>query len=100
MSYAIANALFGGTAEYVALFLRASGMETAFFSYVAGICSVSAMAAFLMPDLSSHGYLDGDGGGTKYGLATGKGQSLKQGKSIGEGIRRAFSLRPARRNLD
>lgn len=61
LPYAVANAIFGGTAEYVALYLRSSGIETAFFYYVAVITSISAIAAFLMPDLGAHGYLDGDG---------------------------------------
>jgi len=61
LPYAVANAIFGGTAEYVALFLRSTGMETTFFYYVAGVTSISAIAALLMPDLRMHGYLDGDG---------------------------------------
>lgn len=44
LSYAIANALFGGSAEYVALSLKSMGIETAFFWYV----SVMAAIAFLV----------------------------------------------------
>jgi len=34
LSYAVANALFGGSAEYVALSLKSAGSETVFFWYV------------------------------------------------------------------
>ena len=34
LSYAVANALFGGSAEYVALSLKSWGSETTFFWYV------------------------------------------------------------------
>ncbi|ACS84691.1 MFS transporter [Musicola paradisiaca] len=44
LSYAVANALFGGSAEYVALSLKASGAETTFFWYV----SVMGGLAFLV----------------------------------------------------
>lgn len=44
LSYAIANAVFGGSAEYVALSLKAAGSETSFFWYV----SVMAGLAFLV----------------------------------------------------
>lgn len=44
LSYAIANALFGGSAEYVALSLKSLGSETAFFWYV----SVMGALAFLV----------------------------------------------------
>ena len=37
--YAIANALFGGTAEYVALSLRSVGVEPYFFFYVAALAA-------------------------------------------------------------
>ncbi|MFU0913518.1 MFS transporter [Kluyvera intermedia] len=44
LSYAVANALFGGSAGYVALSLKSSGIETAFFWYV----TVMAALAFLV----------------------------------------------------
>lgn len=44
LSYAVANALFGGSAEYVALNLKAAGIETTFFWYV----SVMGAVAFLV----------------------------------------------------
>ncbi|KOU75913.1 alpha-ketoglutarate transporter [Streptomyces sp. MMG1533] len=50
LPYAIANALFGGTAEYVALWFKDSGHETMFFWYVSGCALVSLIAYVLMPD--------------------------------------------------
>ncbi|MCI4069091.1 MFS transporter [Dickeya dianthicola] len=44
LSYAVANALFGGSAEYVALSLKSLGMEEAFFWYV----SLMGALAFLV----------------------------------------------------
>ncbi|PZQ63085.1 MAG: alpha-ketoglutarate permease [Sphingomonas taxi] len=59
--YAVGNALFGGTAEYVALRLRDGGIETVYFYYVAVVCATAFIAALVMPNLRAHGYLDGDG---------------------------------------
>jgi len=61
LPYAIGNALFGGTAESVALALRQAGSDHAFFWYVAAICTVAFAASLCMPNLKKHGYLDGDG---------------------------------------
>jgi MHS family alpha-ketoglutarate permease-like MFS transporter len=60
LSYAIANAAFGGTAEYVALWLKSIGHETVFFWYVAGMCGVALIATLAMPETRSHGYLTAD----------------------------------------
>ncbi|HDS1820330.1 TPA: MFS transporter [Pseudomonas putida] len=59
--YAIGNAAFGGTAEYVALSFRAEGVEGYFFFYVAAVLCVTVIASMLMPNLSRHGYISGDG---------------------------------------
>lgn len=48
LPYAIANALFGGTAEYVALWFKDSGMESGFFWYVAGCAAVSLVVYLTM----------------------------------------------------
>ncbi|GGY88893.1 MFS family transporter [Pseudoduganella plicata] len=57
LSYAIGNALFGGTAEYVALLFKSNGHESAFFWYVAAVCAVALAASWIMPDSRRHGYL-------------------------------------------
>ncbi|MBU6494650.1 MFS family transporter [Pandoraea sp.] len=57
LSYAIANAIFGGTAEYVALGLKAQGYEEMFFWYVTGLCAISLIVSARMADPSRTGYL-------------------------------------------
>ncbi|MFH6781064.1 MULTISPECIES: MFS family transporter [Methylobacterium] len=59
--YAVANALFGGTAEFIALSFKQAGSESHFSYYVAAVVSVSFLGAVLMPDLRTRGYLDGTG---------------------------------------
>lgn len=61
LPYAIANALFGGTAEYVALTMKTYGHEGWFPWYVAVLAGVALLASLWMPDTRQHGYLDGDG---------------------------------------
>ena len=61
LPYAIGNAMFGGTAEYVALLFRSHHMEEYFFFYVALILAISFIASLLMPNLKKHGYISGDG---------------------------------------
>ncbi|MBB5080233.1 MFS transporter [Nonomuraea endophytica] len=48
LPYAIANALFGGTAQYVALWFKDAGMEPGFYWYVAGCAAVSLVVYFTM----------------------------------------------------
>jgi MHS family alpha-ketoglutarate permease-like MFS transporter len=57
LSYAIANALFGGTAEYVALGLKSLGSESAFYWYVTVLCAIAMIVSIRMPDPSKDGYL-------------------------------------------
>jgi MHS family alpha-ketoglutarate permease-like MFS transporter len=57
LSYAIANAVFGGSAEYVALWFKSTGLEAAFFWYVTIMCGVALIAAITMPDTRRHGHL-------------------------------------------
>lgn len=57
LGYAIANSLFGGTAEYVALWFKAQGMESTFFWYVSGFCVLSLLSALSMREPRLHGHL-------------------------------------------
>jgi MHS family alpha-ketoglutarate permease-like MFS transporter len=57
LSYAIANALFGGTAEYVALWFKQAGHESDFYWYVTGMCAIALVAAIAMPETRRHGLL-------------------------------------------
>jgi MHS family alpha-ketoglutarate permease-like MFS transporter len=61
LPYAVGNAMFGGTAESVALYLRQRGIDDAFFWYVGGINALAFLASVAMPNLRRHGYLEGDG---------------------------------------
>ncbi len=58
-AYAIANALFGGSAEYVALWFKDYGIESSFFWYVTGMAAIALIASILMPDPKIKGYLHG-----------------------------------------
>jgi metabolite-proton symporter len=57
LSYAVANAIFGGSAEYVALWFKSSGMEQNFYWYVTALCAISFLVAWKMPDPSKSGLL-------------------------------------------
>ncbi|ALE03640.1 MFS family transporter [Bartonella ancashensis] len=59
-SYAVANAIFGGSAESVALGLKNMGYESIFFLYVIAVMIVAFTAIALMPDARKEGYLQGD----------------------------------------
>jgi MHS family alpha-ketoglutarate permease-like MFS transporter len=52
--YAIANALFGGTAEYVALWFKSAGNEQGFYVYGIAILMISFVCALLMRDTKRH----------------------------------------------
>src|SRR2546428_1758460 len=60
LSYAIANAIFGGSAEYVALWFKSKGLEPTFFWYVTGMGAIALVAAILMPDTRRQGHLTED----------------------------------------
>ena len=49
LSYAIGNALFGGTAEYVALGLKSLGSESAFYWYVTAMMVMAALISLRLP---------------------------------------------------
>ena len=50
LPYAIANAVFGGTAEYVALWFKDVGLESTYFWYVTGMIGVSLLTYVFMRD--------------------------------------------------
>ncbi|WP_397420938.1 MFS transporter [Phenylobacterium sp.] len=50
LPYSLANAVFGGTAEYVALAFKQAGAETWFFTYVTVVIAASLAVYVLMPD--------------------------------------------------
>lgn len=48
LSYAVANAVFGGSAEYVALSLKSIGLESAFFWYVTLMGAVAFLVSLML----------------------------------------------------
>lgn len=54
LSYAIANAAFGGTAEYVALGLKSLGHETLFYWYVTAMMAVTLLVSLRLPRKASY----------------------------------------------
>jgi MHS family alpha-ketoglutarate permease-like MFS transporter len=54
LPYALANALFGGTAEYVALWFKARGNEGGFYIYASVLLAFSLFVVFLMRDTRDH----------------------------------------------
>ena len=48
LSYAVANAIFGGTAEYVALWFRHAGNESGFYVYVTIMSAIAFITALVM----------------------------------------------------
>src|SRR6185369_6750325 len=50
LPYALANAAFGGTAEYVALWFKSRGMEQGFFIYASVLLALGFIVALTMPD--------------------------------------------------
>ena len=49
LAYAVANAIFGGSAEYVALALKSLGHETSFFWYVSAMMVLTALVSLRLP---------------------------------------------------
>jgi MHS family alpha-ketoglutarate permease-like MFS transporter len=58
LPYAISVAVFGGSAEYVALAFKAAGYEAGFFWYVAGMCGIALIAALSLPDTRRHSKIE------------------------------------------
>lgn len=60
LPYAVGVALFGGTAETVALGFKAAGYEAGFFWYVAAMCAVALVAALSLPDTKRYSKIETD----------------------------------------
>lgn len=60
LPYALANVLFGGTAEMVALAFKHEAMESAFYLYVAGVMTVGLICAALLKDTRRHSLIHED----------------------------------------
>ena len=53
LPYALANAIFGGTAEYVALWFKQGGNESWFYIYVAAAMAIAAVISARLPDTNA-----------------------------------------------
>ena len=54
LSYAVANAVFGGSAEYVALGLKSAGYESSFYWYVTAMMVVTFLVSLRLPRQASY----------------------------------------------
>src|SRR3546814_3641106 len=54
LPYALANTIFGGTAEYVALWFKSQGMERGFYWYVTAMIGLSLVVYWRMRDTKQH----------------------------------------------
>jgi len=50
LPYAVGNCLFGGTAEYVALWFKQAGAESGFYWYLTAIIGMAAIAFVMLPE--------------------------------------------------
>ena len=57
LPYALANTIFGGTAEYVALWFKDQGMERGFYWYVTAMIGLSLLVYVRMRDTKLHGMM-------------------------------------------
>ena len=57
LSYAVANAVFGGTAEYVALWMKQGGNESMFYVYVCVMMAIGLFFSWRIPK-PGKGYLE------------------------------------------
>jgi MFS transporter, MHS family, dicarboxylic acid transporter PcaT len=54
LAYAVANAIFGGSAEYVALGLKSLGQESAFYWYVTAMMVLAFVVSWRLPRQASY----------------------------------------------
>ena len=54
LPFAIANTIFGGTAEYVALWLKNAGHERWFYIYISLLCAAYLVACLRMRETKDH----------------------------------------------
>ena len=72
LPYALTVAIFGGTAEFIALWLKSIGMESLFYFYVAGCIAISCITYWRMDESSKTSQIEAELGG---------GDRLKNGTS-------------------
>jgi MHS family alpha-ketoglutarate permease-like MFS transporter len=60
LPYAIANTVFGGTAEYVALWFKSQKLESGFYIYVAGIMAIAFLIAIRIRNTNVQSMIEED----------------------------------------
>ena len=50
LPYAVGNTLFGGTAEYVALWFKQAGVESGFYWYLSAVIGMAAIGFVMLPE--------------------------------------------------
>ncbi|PGS96657.1 alpha-ketoglutarate transporter [Bacillus anthracis] len=63
LPYALTVAIFGGTAEFIALWLKSIGMESLFYFYVAGCIAISFITYWRMAESSKTSQIEAELGG-------------------------------------
>jgi MHS family alpha-ketoglutarate permease-like MFS transporter len=58
LPYALAVSVFGGSAEYIALWFKQQGIESGFYYYASGIIACSLLVYFFLPDTKKTSMLD------------------------------------------
>jgi MHS family alpha-ketoglutarate permease-like MFS transporter len=60
LPYALAVSVFGGSAEYIALWFKGQGIESGFYYYATAVIFCSLLVYFLMPDTQKTSQIDRD----------------------------------------
>ena len=60
LPYALTVSVFGGTADYIALWFKSIGMETGYYWYVTACIAVSLLVYVFMKDTRKHSRIDAD----------------------------------------
>ena len=60
LPYALGNALFGGTAEYAALWFKNAGIESGFYWYLTAIIGLATIGFWMMPETKTTGLITED----------------------------------------
>jgi len=54
LPYAVGNTLFGGTAEYVALWFKQAGLESGFYWYLSAVIGMAAIGFLMLPETKTN----------------------------------------------
>src|SRR5262245_3091195 len=54
LPYAVGNTLFGGTAEYVALWFKQAGAESGFYWYLSAVIGMAAIGFLMLPETKTN----------------------------------------------